>query len=251
MPEPPKSDFTVHRFPDLEALSRAAAQDLRADIETALRSRERYALGLAGGSTPERLYQILGTEKPLPWEQIHLFWGDERYVSPDHPKSNARLVRRTLVDEVPIPESNVHSIPTQGKSPKTDAAAYEDTLRRHFDSRTATFDTVLLGLGSDGHTASIFPETLAEDAEDEGRWVRVVTAPPRHDVATRLTCTLPVLKGARRALFLVSGERKRDALHRVLDCNDPALPATHVQPEGECLWYVDPAARPAEAGDHA
>lgn len=251
MPEPPEPDVTVHRFPDLETLSRAAAQDLRADIETALRGQEVYALGLAGGSTPERLYELLAMEGTLPWEQIHLFWGDERYVSPDQAESNVRLVRRTLVDEVPIPESNVHPIPTQGESPKGDATAYEDILRRHFNGRTATFDTVLLGLGSDGHTASIFPETLAEDTEDEDRWVRVVTAPPRHDVATRLTCTLSVLNGARRALFLVSGKRKRDALRGVLDRKDSALPATHVQPQGECLWCVDRAARPADADDTA
>ncbi len=251
MSENPEADFTVHQHQDLEALSRAAAQNLQSDIETALRSQEVYALGLAGGSTPERLYELLAVEGALPWEQIHLFWGDERYVAHSHSKSNVRLVRRTLIDEVPIPASNVHPIPTQGETPEADAAAYEDALRRHFDSRTATFDTVLLGLGSDGHTASIFPETLAEDAEDGSQWVRVVTAPARHDVATRLTCTLSVLNGARRALFLVSGKRKRDALRGVLDRKDPALPATHVQPRGECLWYVDRVARPADADDEA
>jgi len=235
---------TVHRYVDLEALSRAAAEDLAADITSTLRTQEAYTLALAGGSTPERLYELLATEVSIPWGQVHLFWGDERYVPHDHPESNVRLVRRTLLHDVPIPDDHVHPIPTQGASPETDADAYATTLRRYFDDRTDTFDTVLLGLGGDGHTASIFPETLAGGDGDDDRWVRVVEAPDRHDVSVRLTCTLPVLNGARRALFLVAGERKRDALRGVLDREDSVLPATHVRPRAQCLWYVDRAARP-------
>ncbi|MFB6273485.1 MAG: 6-phosphogluconolactonase, partial [Salinibacter sp.] len=175
-------------------------------------------------------------------------WGDERYVPHDHPKSNVRLARHTLIDAVPIPEENVHPMPTQGTSPEADATAYAETLQRHFDDQRATFDTALLGLGGDGHTASIFPDTL-DQTEAKEAWVQVVTAPPRHDIATRLTCTLPVLNGARRACFLVSGERKRKALRGVLDQRDPALPATHVQSRDDCHWYVDRAARPEEGGD--
>ena len=242
-----ESSPTVHRHPDLEALSRAAAADLRADIESALRTQETYALALAGGSTPERLYELLGEERSLPWAKVHLFWGDERYVPHDHPRSNVRLVRRSLLGEAPIPSNNVHPVPTQGATPEADADAYTATLRDHFDDRTDTFDTVLLGLGSDGHTASIFSETLNQHQED--RWVRAVTAPDRHDVSTRLTCTLPVLNGARRALFLVAGERKQDALRGVLNQKDLTLPATHVRPRAQCLWYVDRAARPGADGD--
>lgn len=243
MPKESEFSSSVRRHSDLDALSRAAVQDLRADLEAALRTQETYTLALAGGSTPEPLYELLAEEEAFPWARIHLFWGDERYVPHDHPKSNLRLVRRTLLDEVPIPTDHVHPIPTQGQSPETDADTYAATLRRYFDDRTATFDTVLLGLGSDGHTASIFPETLDWDREED-RWVRVVSAPNRHDVSARLTCTLPVLNGARRALFLVAGERKRRALHRVLDKEDPSLPATHVRPREQCRWYVDRAARP-------
>lgn len=235
---------TVHRYADLEALSRAAAEDLAADIDSSLCTQETYTLALAGGSTPERLYELLATEVSIPWGQVHLFWGDERYVPHDHPNSNVRLVRRTLLDAVPIPDDHVHPIPTQGPSPEADADAYAAVLRRYFDDRTGTFDTVLLGLGGDGHTASIFPETLAGDEGGDDRWVRVVEAPDRHDVSVRLTCTLPVLSGARRALFLVAGERKRDALRGVLDQRDPDLPATHVRPRSQCRWYVDRAARP-------
>jgi len=243
MSSPSETSPLVHRHPDLGALSRAAAEDLVTDIESTLRTQETYALALAGGSTPEPLYESLAKENSVPWSKVHLFWGDERYVPHDHPKSNVRLVRRALLDEAPIPSDHVHPFPTQGESPEADADAYAATLRRHLDNRSATFDTVLLGLGGDGHTASIFPETLNGNQEED-RWVRVVTAPDRHDVSTRLTCTLPVLSGARRILFLAAGERKRDALRGVLDRNDPALPATYVRAQTECLWYVDRAARP-------
>lgn len=235
----------VHRFPGLETLSRAVARDLVADIERVLRTQDTYALGLAGGSTPERLYELLAAEAEgtLPWGQIHLFWGDERYVSPDHPKSNARMAGEALIERVPIPAAHVHPMPTELGSAEAVAQAYEDTLRSHFPDRSTTFDTVLLGLGSDGHTASLFPESF-DSPRDDDRWVRVVDAPPRHDVSTRLTCTLPVLNRAQRACFLVSGARKRTAVRGVLDRRDPALPATHVRPQGECIWYVDHAARP-------
>lgn len=242
---------TIRTFSDLDALSRAAARDLTADIRETLRTEDRYTLALAGGGTPQRLYELLaeGTEGTVPWSQVHLFWGDERFVPHHHSRSNVRLVRDALLTEIDIPDANVHPMPTQGTSPEADAAAYTETLKRHFEDRDMTFDTVLLGLGSDGHTASIFPETLGDEADDD-RWVRAVTAPPRHEISTRLTCTLSVLNGARRACFLVAGEGKREALHGVLGRNDSALPATHVRPRGDCHWYVDRTARPTDVDDH-
>lgn len=238
---------TVKRFPDLEALSQAAAQDLATDIRETLRTQDQYTLALAGGSTPRRLYELLATDasEDIPWSQVHLFWGDERFLPPDHPKSNARMATEALVDAVPLPNDHVHPIPTQTDSPEAAAAAYEETLREYFPDRSATFDTVLLGLGADGHTASLFPETgTPEQRRTDEAWVRSVTAPPRHDVPSRLTCTLPTLNGARRAVFLVAGERKRDALTRVLDHDDASLPAAQIRPRDALLWYVDAAARP-------
>lgn len=235
----------VHRHPDLEVLSWAAARALVSDIEATLETRDRYTLALAGGSTPRPLYERLGTDTTdaLPWDRIHLFWGDERYVPHDHPESNVRLVRKTLLANIPLSPAQVHPMPTQGDGPAADASAYAETLQRFFEDRAATFDTVLLGLGSDGHTASLFPETPRLGV-DENSWVRAVTAPERHDIPPRLTCTLPVLNGARQVFFLVSGARKREALRGVLDDRDSALPATHVQPRGRCHWFVDRAARP-------
>jgi 6-phosphogluconolactonase len=234
----------IHRFADLETLSRAAARALVEDIQSRLAVQDRYTLALAGGSTPQRLYERLGAEAagPLPWERLHLFWGDERYVPPTDPRSNHRLVQRTLLADAPCPAANVHPIPTDRTPPETAAAAYEQTLRRFFADRGATFDTVLLGLGADAHTASLFPETPALGQTDD--WVRVVEAPPRHDVSTRISCTLPVLNGARQAIFLAAGPRKRAAVHRVLNERDESLPATHVQPRSQLDWYLDRACWP-------
>jgi 6-phosphogluconolactonase len=234
----------IHRFADLEPLSRAAARALLEDMQSRLAVQDRYTLALAGGGTPQRLYELLATEAegPLPWEQLHLFWGDERYVPPTDPRSNHRLVQRTLLSDAPCPAAHVHPIPTDRTPPAAAAAAYEHTLRRFFADRGATFDTVLLGLGADAHTASLFPETPALGQSDD--WVRVVEAPPRHEVSPRITCALPVLNGARRALVLVAGAHKREALRAVLDDQDPSCPGTHIAPRTRADWYVDHAARP-------
>lgn len=236
---------TVRTFPDLEALSRAAARDLVSDVERVLQERDRYTLALAGGSTPRRLYELLasGEEGTVPWNRIHLFWGDERFVPHDHPKSNARMVQQALLRHISIPDQNVHPIPTEADRPETAETAYTETLRRHFPDRADTFDTALLGLGADGHTASLFPNDDPQVAGTDDRWVRVVTAPPGHDVPTRLTCTLPVLNGAARAVFLVAGKGKRNALSAVLD-DDTPLPAGRIRPRRSVVWYVDRAARP-------
>jgi len=239
-----ESSGTIRVFSDLDALSRAAARTLRAHVDTTLETRDRYRLALAGGSTPKRLYELLAAEPQMPWDRIHLFWGDERFVPHDHPESNARLAATALIDHVPVPDANVHRIPTDTDTRDAAATAYTATLQQFFPSRTETFDTVLLGLGSDGHTASLFPET--DSLQEDSRWARVVSAPSRHDVSTRISCTLPVLNGARQALFLVAGARKREALQRVLDQHDSTLPATHVAPREDCLWYVDQEARPQD-----
>jgi 6-phosphogluconolactonase len=236
----------IHRFADLETLSRAAARALVEDIQSRLAVQDRYTLALAGGSTPQRLYERLGAEAagPLPWERLHLFWGDERYVPPTDPRSNHRLVQRTLLADAPCPAANVHPIPTDRTPPETAAAAYEQTLRRFFADRGATFDTVLLGLGADAHTASLFPETPALGQTDD--WVRVVEAPPRHDVARRLTCTLPVLNQARQAFVLVAGTSKRATVQAALYDRDASLPITRVRPRDRMVWPLDAAAAPAD-----
>lgn len=240
----PSTPQALHRFPDHESLSRSAARALVDDVKAVLDTQDRYTLALAGGSTPKPLYELLasGVEGTIPWNRVHLFWGDERYVPLDDERSNAHLARTALLEHISIPEENVHPFPTHEDSPAAAAGAYEETLREYFPAASHTFDAVLLGLGSDGHTASLFPET--PDLGRTDAWVRVVEAPPRHDVATRLTCSLHVLNGARRAFFLVTGARKQEALSRVLDDRDAALPGTRIQPRERVDWYVDRAARP-------
>lgn len=222
-------------------MSETAARRIRAVFAETLAEQEQFALALAGGSTPRRLYERLADED-LPWDQIHLFWGDERLVPHDHPKSNVRMVRETLLDSISIPAANLHPMPISG-TPVAAAAAYEDTLQHAFANRSHTFDLVLLGMGTDGHTASLFPEH--DPSPTDPNWVRAVSAPPRHDIPQRLTCTLPVLNDARRAYVLVSGASKRETVRAALDDRDEALPITRVRPRERLVWLLDEAARPA------
>lgn len=224
---------TVH--PDHEALSQAAAQRLMADVSDVLEDQDECALALAGGGTPRPLYTLLA-DADVPWNRMRLFWGDERMVPHDHPKSNVRMARETLLSNTAVPADHVHPMPVED-APEQAANRYERRLRRYFDDYPPSFDLVLLGLGADGHTASLFPED--PPSLDDSAWVRAVTAPDRHDIRQRLTCTLSVLNDARRAYFLVSGERKRDAVRKVLVARDEALPATHVSPREQLVWFLD------------
>jgi 6-phosphogluconolactonase len=232
--------MTVDVAPDHESLSRAAARRVQSLVGSILAEQEEFALALAGGSTPRRLYELLA-EADLPWARIHLFWGDERVVPHDHPKSNVRLVRETLLGGAEVPDENVHPMPT-ASAPDAAAETYEATLRDAFADRPHTFDLALLGMGADGHTVSLFPEH--DPAPDDPKWVRSVSAPPRHDVPRRLTCTLPVLNDALHAFVLVSGASKRDTVHAALTERDDRLPITRVRPREQLVWLLDDAARP-------
>ncbi|HHS97595.1 MAG TPA: 6-phosphogluconolactonase [Chloroflexi bacterium] len=222
-------------FPDRNALARAAAERFVAAADEAVRARGRFFVALAGGSTPRPAYRLLADPacaSRVDWDRVHLFWGDERCVPPDHPESNYRMVREALLDRVPIPVENVHRI--RGEWPPEEAAAaYEAELRAIFgpDGR---LDLVLLGLGADGHTASLFPGSAALDERE--RWVAAVFADP---VGTwRITLTPPALNGAREVLFLVVGKPKAEALARVLAGWD--LPAGRIRPRsGRLSWFVD------------
>jgi len=205
--------------------------------------RGRCALLLSGGSTPRAAYELLATRfrDRVPWAHVHLFWGDERFVSPDDPRSNYRMAREALVDHVPCPPAHVHPIPTG--LPSADAAAlrYEETLRACFPGDQPAFDLALLGLGEDAHTASIFPGSpaLAESA----RWVMAVAAPVEPPL--RVTVTMRVLTTAAQLFVLVSGAGKAEALRRALD---PASSPTRVpaaalrSAAGRVVWWADRAA---------
>lgn len=228
---------------DHESLSQAVARRIRIVVTETLAEQDQFALALAGGSTPRRLYELLA-DTALPWSRIHLFWGDERVVPHDHPESNVQLVRDTLLDGISIPDEHVHPIPTEGP-PDVNAASYADVLQHAFADRPHTFDLALLGVGTDGHTASLFPEH--DPQPNDPKWVRAVSAPPRHDIAQRITCTLPVFNAARRAYVLVSGAAKRETVHAALSERDDTLPITRVQPREPLSWFLDEAANPPSA----
>jgi 6-phosphogluconolactonase len=234
---------------DGRELSRAAAEEFVRLADEAVRGRGRFSVALSGGSTPEALYRLLAAEdggfRPrVPWGQAYFFWGDERHVPPDHPNSNCRMAYEAMLSRVPVPPGNVHRIPAENPDAAEAAAKYAETLRRFFDAaagRFPRFDLVLLGMGSDGHTASLFPGT---DAVHER--ARLVAAPWVEKLgAHRITLTVPVLNAAASAIFLVSGEGKAEALRAVLEGphRPDRFPAQLVRPrDGRLLFLVDRAA---------
>lgn len=226
---------------DAEALARRAAEWLSATLSA---TPGRTAVALSGGSTPRRLYELLAGPPfsgAFPWERVHWFWGDERFVPRDDPRSNYRMAREALLGRAPIPPGNIHPIPTEGMPPAAAAAQYEETLRSfygapRFDPARPLFAVTLLGLGPDGHTASLFPGSPVLGERE--RWV---AAAADAKAEPRITLTYPALDSSRHAAFLVSGEEKRSAFER-LRRGDEALPATHIHPVGALHWFADAAA---------
>ena len=240
----------VRRFADLDALSRAAADELAAIARAAVADRGTCSLALSGGSTPKRLFQLLAQRgrDALPWDHIELWWGDESTVPPDHADSNYRMTREALLDPLGLPlglaASHVH--PIDGALADHDAAAraYERALVTALGS-PPVFDLVLLGMGPDGHTASLFPGSpaLAETA----RWVvaNPVTSPLVHGSTTRITLTAPALNAARKIWFLVAGADKAATLAQVLEGprDSTRYPSQLIAPRsGDLVWFVDAAA---------
>jgi 6-phosphogluconolactonase len=228
---------------DAEALARHVARFVAARISDA---GDRFSLSFSGGSTPKRVYELLGARDlgaSLDWRKVHLFWGDERFVPPDHPDSNFRMAREALIDHVPVPPAQVHPILTGTGTPEKAAELYGETLQSFYGSKTldperALFDVTLLGLGEDGHIASLFPGTKA--LGERTAWVTsIIGAKPE----PRISLTYPALESSREILFVVSGEKKRDILARVL-ANDFALPASRLSTKGTIHVFADRAALP-------
>lgn len=233
----------LRSFENPEALARGVAQWLLGAV------RERggtCAVCLSGGSTPRRLYEVLAVPPVVtrfPWDDAHWFWGDERFVPPDHPDSNFRMVDEALLSVAPIPRENIHPVPTEGLSLADAAAAYAAVLKNFYgedrlDPLRPLFDVTLLGLGEDGHTASLFPGDPALDENE--RWVVGVERPGSEP---RITLTYPALDSSRTVAFLVTGARKREVLARAL-AGDPQLPAARIRPAGDIVWFADRAASP-------
>jgi 6-phosphogluconolactonase len=230
-------------FPNLDSLSSAAMYETLAIVRDAITERGRFAIALSGGHTPARMYELWASQPfrdETPWDRVHLFWGDERYVPHDDPLSNFGVTRETLISRVPIPPANVHPMPTLPGPPEKSAEAYEQELRKFFGA-SPEFDLQLLGLGPEGHTASLFPGSPA--LEEKRRWVlpvEVHATPPR-----RLTLTPVVLNRGRHTFFLVAGKDKREiisALRNEPDSQPSQYPAARIRPSGGVLWLLDQAA---------
>ncbi len=236
----------IRILPAGEQLMQAAADMVAQLAKQAIIKRGRFSLVLSGGSTPRALYQLLATSPyhdEIEWANVHVFWGDERCVPPDDAESNYRTARESLLDQVAIPPTNIHRICGE-LSPEDAAKDYAQTLMSFFGAGIPQFDLVLLGMGDDGHTASLFPHTAALDETQE--WV-VANHVPQKDV-WRITLTLPVINAARQVMFLVAGAPKAKRLREVLyGPRQPLdLPAQSVQPtNGNLLWLVDAAAASA------
>jgi 6-phosphogluconolactonase len=229
---------------DRDDLGRKAADLFLEEAERAIAARGCFSVALSGGATPRALYQRLAglpfSEK-IPWAKVHLFWGDERAVPPDHPDSNYRMAYETLIAHVPIPPENVHRMPAEKENLQTAAEEYEETLRRFFKlskGEWPSFDLILLGVGPDGHVASLFPGSPA--LEEKKRWVIAVYV--ERLKSSRLTLTLPVLNRGREILFLAAGKEKAETIRDILSDHSPRtdLPARRVQPDnGGKIFLLD------------
>ena len=247
----------VEVVPNAGSVATRAAEWLIEQIAHAISKRGRAVIALSGGSTPRALYECLAQHPwcdRIQWDALHVFWGDERFVAADDAASNVRMARETLLDHVDIRASHVYAIPPDDGAANVDveaafaraqkvAALYETTLHAFYGgtrlgNSKIFFDVVLLGLGEDGHTASLFPGTDALD--ERTHWVAAVRT---GDVAApiRITLTYPILESTHAVAFLVVGEAKRDIARRVLD-GDETLPAARVHPVGGTLWIMDEAA---------
>lgn len=240
----------VRVFTDLEALSDAAAEIVVAIARDSVAERGRFSIALAGGNTPKRTYQLLGERHrdTIDWRRWQVLFGDERFVPSNDNRSNYKMARDALLAGAPIPIGNVHPIPTDTPTVGDAADAYDRTLRDVLadGTQSSAIDLVLLGVGPDGHTASLFPGSpvLAERTQ----WARAVEAPTTVQPAVpRVTLTLPCLNGARNVLFLVAGNDKRPVVVEILEGGDGArrFPAAMVRAAGRTVWLVEQSAMPS------
>lgn len=233
----------VRVYADLDALSHAVSEECVRAATEAVSARGKCLIALSGGHTPEGAYQIWSTayREKMPWAKTHFFWGDERFVGADDPKSNYRMAREKLFKNAPVPPENIHPILTN--YPQADEAAreYEKVLRTFVAETGPSFDVMLLGIGVEGHTASLFPGSPA--LMEQKRWAVGVKAPAEPPI--RISLTFPVLRRARATYFLAAGTDKEGiiaTLRRASPEETAKLPVAMLQPEGEEIWFLDKAA---------
>ena len=237
------ASMSVRIYHDLIELSEAVANELVNLSREAIDARGCFTLALAGGNTPRALYEVLARDhrETIEWKRVHLFWSDERYVPPNDPQSNYRLVKESLLNHISIPKENIHPIPTLFQDPKEAAEAYSKDIVRTFGKTAPSFDLVLLGLGPDGHTASLFPGSNFDLEYDGAAIVTQSPVPPR----VRISLTMKAINASHNIFSLVSGSEKAGILRAVLQGRDeanPSYPAAWVRPEETLIWFVDKAA---------
>lgn len=241
----------IRNYATFQAMSDAAAAYVLQIAENSVQERGHFTLALSGGTTPKSLYACLTSEPyvhAIPWKQTHIFWGDERYVPPNHPYSNFAMAAQVLLERIPIPAENIHRIPTEAASAEIAAVEYAETLHAVFhalgmlseDQQFPRCDLVLLGMGADGHTASLFPGSPI--LEEKQRWVAAIPAPNIEPRVERITLILPVLNAARNLLFLVAGVEKQPIVQTIIEHPEQArrvYPAANIQPvNGNLTWFV-------------
>ena len=235
-------DMTGHFeiFPDGAAIARHVAEWM---TSAALEAKDIFRISLSGGSSPKTLYGLLASDEfksRFPWQRVSWYWGDERFVPYDSPESNYRMTREAMFDKAPVPAANIHPVPVD-RTPEDAARRYERTLQEAYGATTLDparpfFDVTLLGLGPDGHTASLLPgEPVLEERK---RWVAAVSH-GRPEV--RITMTYPVIESSKRVAFLVSGPEKAP-IFRTIQAGGSDVPAARVHPIGELFWFADRAA---------
>lgn len=231
---------TIEVLPDTQALIQRSLELVVQQLQSAIRQTGQATIALSGGSTPKPLYAALA-QQPLPWEQIHVFWGDERYVPADHPDSNQRMARQVWLDQVNIPPDNIHPMTTLAADPQVAASEYETQLQSFFQSQPGEFpslDVILLGIGDDAHTASLFPHTPALQAND-----RLITVGNK-DGQPRITFTAPLINQGKCVIFIVAGASKQAALSAIFapEADATHYPARLIQPQHQLWWLLDAAA---------
>lgn len=231
----------VHIYADKSALVAAATDRVIELIKDAIASRDRCSIALSGGSTPKPIYQALA-QADIPWNKLFVYWGDERYVPATHADSNAKMAREAWLAHVDIPAENIFTVPTDTDSPEISAERYQQSLMTSFNAASADnvpqFDLILLGMGDDGHTASLFPHTLA--LNEFYRWITV----GNKDGQPRITFTSRLINQARHVMFVVAGANKQTALSQVFapTADNATYPARLIAPVGELQWLLDAAA---------
>jgi 6-phosphogluconolactonase len=210
---------------------------IREYLQQAIDKNGTATIALAGGSTPKVVYQALAKAN-FAWDKLHVFWGDERFVPPSHPDSNEKMARQNWLDLVPIPAANIHPWPTEAGTPEQCATLYAAELTKYFVAPMPSFDLVLLGMGEDGHTASLFPHTPALTVMDRS------TTVGEKDGQPRLTLTVPAINNAVCVAFIITGAGKRPALQQVMApvADSQQYPSRLIQPIGKLYWWLDEAA---------